>query len=94
MAWLFVGDATYGRVGGVSLLHEPGHNSIGLVATIAGLCESEVPISQAGRSAAAALEAGDTSAAGLAGCRIVAGGGIVKNWEYPQPTMGVEYRYG
>jgi ferredoxin like protein len=27
-------------------------------------------------------------------CRIVAGGGIVKNWEYPQPTMGVEYRYG
>ena len=27
-------------------------------------------------------------------CRIVAGGGIVANWEYPQPTMGVEYRYG
>ena len=27
-------------------------------------------------------------------CRIVAGGGIVSNWEYPQPTMGVEYRYG
>ncbi|HEY3408165.1 MAG TPA: ferredoxin family protein [Propionicimonas sp.] len=27
-------------------------------------------------------------------CRIVAGGGIVENWEYPQPTMGVEYRYG
>jgi len=27
-------------------------------------------------------------------CRIVAGGGIVATWEYPQPTMGVEYRYG
>lgn len=27
-------------------------------------------------------------------CRIVAGGGIVTTWEYPQPTMGVEYRYG
>jgi ferredoxin-like protein FixX len=27
-------------------------------------------------------------------CRIVAGGGAVATWEYPQPTMGVEYRYG
>lgn len=27
-------------------------------------------------------------------CRIVAGGGVVANWEYPGPTMGVEYRYG
>lgn len=27
-------------------------------------------------------------------CRIVAGGGIVTTWEYPRPTMGVEYRYG
>jgi len=27
-------------------------------------------------------------------CRIVAGGGIVATWEYPQPTMGVEYRCG
>ena len=27
-------------------------------------------------------------------CRIVAGGGIVATWEYPQPTMGIEYRYG
>lgn len=27
-------------------------------------------------------------------CRIVAGGGIVENWAYPGPTMGVEYRYG
>jgi ferredoxin-like protein FixX len=27
-------------------------------------------------------------------CRIVASGGVVATWEYPQPTMGVEYRYG
>lgn len=27
-------------------------------------------------------------------CRIVAEGGILATWEYPQPTMGVEYRYG
>ncbi len=27
-------------------------------------------------------------------CRIVAGGGALATWEYPQPTMGVEYRYG
>ena len=27
-------------------------------------------------------------------CRIVAGGGVLASWEYPQPTMGVEYRYG
>lgn len=27
-------------------------------------------------------------------CRVVAGSGIVASWEYPGPTMGVEYRYG
>ncbi|MCL4722032.1 MAG: 4Fe-4S dicluster domain-containing protein [Gammaproteobacteria bacterium] len=27
-------------------------------------------------------------------CRIAAGGSVVATWEYPQPTMGVEYRYG
>lgn len=27
-------------------------------------------------------------------CRIVAGGRTVASWSYPQPTMGVEYRYG
>lgn len=27
-------------------------------------------------------------------CRILCGSTIVKRWEYPQPTMGVEYRYG
>lgn len=27
-------------------------------------------------------------------CRIVADGVILSKWEYPQPTMGVEYRYG
>lgn len=27
-------------------------------------------------------------------CRVVAGGGIIATWEFPQPTMGVEYRYG
>lgn len=27
-------------------------------------------------------------------CRIICGDTIVKRWEYPGPTMGVEYRYG
>lgn len=27
-------------------------------------------------------------------CRIACGDTIVKKWEYPQPTMGVEYRFG
>ena len=27
-------------------------------------------------------------------CRIACAGTIVKKWENPQPTMGVEYRYG
>ena len=27
-------------------------------------------------------------------CRIACGGTIVKKWENPQPTMGVEYRFG
>ena len=27
-------------------------------------------------------------------CRIACGDTIIKKWEYPQPTMGVEYRYG
>lgn len=27
-------------------------------------------------------------------CRILCGTAILKRWEYPQPTMGVEYRYG
>ena len=27
-------------------------------------------------------------------CRIACGSTIVKKWENPQPTMGVEYRYG
>lgn len=27
-------------------------------------------------------------------CRILCGSTIIKRWEYPQPTMGVEYRYG
>ncbi|MEA4943887.1 MAG: ferredoxin family protein [Propionicimonas sp.] len=27
-------------------------------------------------------------------CRIVAEGGVLATWEYPRPTMGVEYRYG
>ncbi|MCW5953422.1 MAG: FAD-dependent oxidoreductase [Propionibacteriaceae bacterium] len=142
MAWLFVGDATHGRVGGGFLYTNSDTISIGLVATISDLFESRTPIYQmledfkrhpsvapiiaggtvvehsghmvaeagydampplvgegvllagesalmcvnagytvrgmdfaiaagqlAGRSAAAALEAGDTSAAGLAGYR-------------------------
>lgn len=27
-------------------------------------------------------------------CRIVCGSTIIEKWENPQPTMGVEYRYG
>lgn len=27
-------------------------------------------------------------------CRIACGGTIVKKWANPQPTMGVEYRFG
>ncbi|MDR1013731.1 MAG: ferredoxin family protein [Coriobacteriales bacterium] len=27
-------------------------------------------------------------------CRIACAGSIVKEWRNPQPTMGVEYRYG
>ena len=27
-------------------------------------------------------------------CRIACAGTIVKKWENPQPTMGVEYRFG
>jgi ferredoxin-like protein FixX len=27
-------------------------------------------------------------------CRIVAGDTIIQSWNYPGPTMGVEYRYG
>lgn len=27
-------------------------------------------------------------------CRIICGDTIIKRWEYPGPTMGVEYRYG
>lgn len=142
MAWLFVGDATRGRVGGGFLYTNRDTISVGLVATVADLVEAETPIyqmlddftahpavepilrggrvvehsghlvaeggydampplvgdgvllagesalmclnagytvrgmdlaiaagQQAGRSAAAALDAGDTSAAGLAGYR-------------------------
>ena len=27
-------------------------------------------------------------------CRIACGDTIIRNWENPQPSMGVEYRYG
>ena len=27
-------------------------------------------------------------------CRIICGDTIVKEWAYPSPTMGVEYRFG
>ncbi len=27
-------------------------------------------------------------------CRVAALGSVVKSWNYPGPTMGVEYRYG
>jgi len=142
MAWLFVGDATQGRIGGGFLYTNRDTISIGLVATVSDLVDADTPIyqllddfkrhpsvapmiaggtvlehsghlvaeggydampplvgdgvllagesalmcvnagytvrgmdfaiaagQQAGRSAAAALEAGDTSATGLAGYR-------------------------
>ena len=27
-------------------------------------------------------------------CRIICGDTIIAKWEYPGPTMGIEYRYG
>ena len=27
-------------------------------------------------------------------CRMICGETILEKWEYPQPTMGVEYRFG
>lgn len=27
-------------------------------------------------------------------CRIICGSTIIKKWENPSPTMGIEYRYG
>lgn len=27
-------------------------------------------------------------------CRVACGGTIIAKWEYPGPTMGIEYRYG
>ncbi|MEG1561324.1 MAG: ferredoxin family protein, partial [Raoultibacter sp.] len=27
-------------------------------------------------------------------CRIACGDTIIKKWENPQPTMGIEYRFG
>lgn len=27
-------------------------------------------------------------------CRILCGGTIVRSWAYPEPTMGVQYRFG
>ena len=46
MAWLFVGDATRGRVGGGFLYTNKDTISIGLVATVSELFESEAPIYQ------------------------------------------------
>ncbi len=46
MAWLFVGDATHGRVGGGFLYTNRDTISIGLVATVSDLFESRVPIYQ------------------------------------------------
>jgi electron transfer flavoprotein-quinone oxidoreductase len=46
MAWLFVGDATRGRVGGGFLYTNRDTISIGLVATVSDLFESEAPIYQ------------------------------------------------
>lgn len=46
MAWLFVGDATHGRVGGGFLYTNRDTISIGLVATVSDLCDSSVPIYQ------------------------------------------------
>jgi electron transfer flavoprotein-quinone oxidoreductase len=46
MAWLFVGDATRGRVGGGFLYTNRDTISIGLVATVADLTDSDTPIYQ------------------------------------------------
>lgn len=46
MAWLFVGDATRGRVGGGFLYTNRDTISVGLVATVADLVEAETPIYQ------------------------------------------------
>ncbi len=46
MAWLFVGDATHGRVGGGFLYTNTDTISIGLVATISDLFDSPTPIYQ------------------------------------------------
>jgi electron transfer flavoprotein-quinone oxidoreductase len=46
MAWLFVGDATHGRVGGGFLYTNRDTISIGLVATVSDMCDSSVPIYQ------------------------------------------------
>lgn len=46
MAWLFVGDATGGSVGGGFLYTNRDSISIGLVATVSGLYESDRPIYQ------------------------------------------------
>ena len=27
-------------------------------------------------------------------CRMICGETILEKWEYPQPTMGIEYRFG
>ncbi|MCV2394458.1 FAD-dependent oxidoreductase [Actinotalea sp. M2MS4P-6] len=46
MAWLFVGDATHGRVGGGFLYTNRDTISVGIVATVSDLMESETPIYQ------------------------------------------------
>lgn len=46
MAWLFVGDATRGRVGGGFLYTNRDTISVGLVATVADLVEADTPIYQ------------------------------------------------
>ncbi|MDR0514579.1 MAG: FAD-dependent oxidoreductase [Coriobacteriaceae bacterium] len=45
-AWLFVGDATKGHVGGGFLYTNRGSLSLGIVATLSDLCKSRVPIYQ------------------------------------------------
>ena len=58
-----------------------------------GTCESECPVSAISQGdsqyvidADACLECGT--------CRVACGDTIIKKWENPQPTMGVEYRFG
>lgn len=46
MAWLFVGDATHGRVGGGFLYTNRDTVSVGVVATVSDLMESESPVYQ------------------------------------------------